>query len=210
MNKLFQFQGEEYGSIKECCEALGVNYGSFKDYRHRTGCTAEEALDGYFPGAEHRPTQKFFYNGQGYPSVKACCEALRISYASVMCYRHDTDCTTAEAIDHILAVVYASRQGFVYNGQHYESINACCRALRIPSSAVFTHRKRTGCTVEDAITHYRLPANLQLLYTGRTTGKIYYSGTCRTCKRKLLLTEDELESFAHSDEFCENHLIPWD
>lgn len=225
----FVYNGESYDSVSACCVSFGVSHGSVIWWRNKTGCTSEEALDRILKNKKVRQSDElqsckqtrkprgnprgnhskvFRFDGVCYDSFKACCIAKNLNYSTVSAYKRRTGCTPEEALEH-----YINRgkrkDGFVYNGKTYSSVDACCNSFGLCHSLVVYWKNKTNCTIEEAITHCLLPTKLKLLYTGRTTGKMYYSGTCRTCKRKLLLAEDELESFAHSDEFCEAHLLPW-
>lgn len=194
------YNGVEYPSWRVCCETLGLNYSSIRESKSRNGWSWEEAID-------KRPSRKVIYGEKSYPSWYSCCTQLGVKYDSVKKYRYKMKCAWATAIDHYIAL--EPKQGFTYDGKTYPSLKLCCAELGISYSSVFYYRGKVGCTTEEAITHYLKPANIKFLYNGRTTGKAYYSGICRTCKRKLLLTEDEVQNFTHSDEFCKDHLLPW-
>lgn len=204
----FVFRGEWYPDMKTFCAMFGITYNTVFTYRKRKRCSTEEAIAHCLEAGPKNT--KFVYRGQTYPSVKDCCVAVGVPYNAVKARCCRTGCTAEDAIDYYLEQGYKPRRGFFYNGQIYPSRTACCESQGISYSSVNDYCHSTGCTWEEAITHFRLPFKLKPLYTGRTTGKTYYSGTCRTCKRKLLLAEEEIEGFVHSDEFCENHVIPWE
>ncbi len=118
------------------------------------------------------PKQPITYNSERYPSIKDCCETLKINCHSVRNYRNRTGCTTIEAINYFVQLKEQGKQrrvgAFTYKGKEYPSLKACCEALEICRDSVRYYQKRTGCTTIEAIDY---------LHTPRNTGKAQHAET---------------------------------
>ncbi len=210
------YHGIEYHSLPACCKALGINNDSVRMYCRRTGCITEEAIGHFVQRKEQgkiRRVEAITYHGIEYPSLKACCEVLEINYGSVRIYRTRTGCTTEEAIDHHVQIKEQGKarnvETVTYKGAKYRSLKTCCKVLGINPSSIYHYRKRTGCTIEEAIDYLLQPRNIKFAYNHRVTGEPYYECRCPKCQRYLFVSQSMLEDFTHSEDFCKRQENPY-
>ena len=137
---LFCFEGVYYDNMLHACKELGIPYR--KAYRYYSehkeeGCTRQEALQAV------RELEKgtFFFRGERYKDVAACCEAFGLNANNVRGYAQRKDCDSQTAIEHYLKNGQPKRTKVtVFRGVSYSSQAECAKAFGIDRGGVNTIR----------------------------------------------------------------------
>lgn len=106
---------------------------------------------------------KFEYNGKMYASKKECCEALGISYRSVLSYRYEKNCRFEEAIDHF--VERSQQKKFVFRNRKWLNLHNCCQFYGLNEDSVKNYMWNSHCSPAEAVGHHlKAKKDLEFVY----------------------------------------------
>ncbi len=95
-----QYEGIRYSTLKECCDQTGLNYNAIAEIRRTQGCSAEDAVKQFVE--KRKNAREVSYDGKSYPSIKACCKEIGVSYSAVCYYVKTHKCSVSEGIEAIV------------------------------------------------------------------------------------------------------------
>lgn len=99
----FFYEGNKYISLGQCCEFYGINESSVRSRAWRKKRTWEEAVKYYIQKKEtEAPKMQFFYKGEKYKSVSACCAGYGVNASSVRNRAKTTECSIEESLEHFI------------------------------------------------------------------------------------------------------------
>ncbi len=167
--KVTDYKGEHYTSVKKMCEAYGVNQGTYYS-RLNKGMTMEQALSVNPVRHQGRPTVEVTdHKGQTFPSVKAMCDAYGVNYCTYR-QRLGNGASLEEAL-----TTPRGRKGSTMDhlGNTYETVKDMCDAYGV-SLSTYRARVRQGLSLEEALT--KAPAEDEILNDSLTP---VLSGPCK-------------------------------
>lgn len=144
----FEYDGMLYKSKKNCCEQLGLEYGSVLGYRRVNNCSFTEAID-HFKGLQEE--QQFIFRNRKWLSLQTCCDYYGLNKYSVLHYKYDYGFTIQESLEK--AIKHAEQLKFKYKGKTYPSFPQCCKQMGIPTNTVRKCMKETGRSKAVALTY---------------------------------------------------------
>ena len=77
----FTFKGTEYPSLRACCKKYGIEDACVRQRARDKNCSIEESFEHFMTRKRKKmlDNPEFDYHGTLYPSLKECCEKLKIS-----------------------------------------------------------------------------------------------------------------------------------
>lgn len=144
----FEYDGMLYKSKKNCCEQLGLEYGSVLGYRRVNNCSFTEAI-AHFKGLQEE--QQFIFRNRKWLSLQTCCDYYGLNKYSVLHYKYDYGFTIQESLEK--AIKHAEQLKFKYKGKTYPSFPQCCKQMGIPTNTVRKCMKETGRSKAVALTY---------------------------------------------------------
>ena len=103
----FTFKGTEYPSLRACCKKYGIEDACVRQRARDKNCSIEESFEHFMTRKRKKmlDNPEFDYHGTLYPSLKECCEKLKISKNSVVSKSRRSGCSLQEAVEY-----YAKKQ----------------------------------------------------------------------------------------------------
>ena len=95
----FTFKGTEYPSLRACCKKYGIEDACVRQRARDKNCSIEESFEHFMTRKRKKmlDNPEFDYHGTLYPSLKECCEKLKISKNSVVSKSRRSGCSLQEA-----------------------------------------------------------------------------------------------------------------
>lgn len=98
----FTFKGMEYPSLRACCKKYGIEDACVRQRARDKNCSIEESFEHFMTRKRKKmlDNPEFDYHGTLYPSLKECCEKLKISKNSVVSKSRRSGCSLQEAVEY--------------------------------------------------------------------------------------------------------------
>ena len=98
----FTFKGTEYPSLRACCKKYGIEDACVRQRARDKNCSIEESFEHFMTRKRKKmlDNPEFDYHGTLYPSLKECCEKLKISKNSVVSKSRRSGCSLQEAVEY--------------------------------------------------------------------------------------------------------------
>ena len=98
----FTFKGAEYPSLRACCKKYGIEDACVRQRARDKNCSIEESFEHFMTRKRKKmlDNPEFDYHGTLYPSLKECCEKLKISKNSVVSKSRRSGCSLQEAVEY--------------------------------------------------------------------------------------------------------------
>ena len=98
----FTFKGTEYPSLRACCKKYGIEDACVRQRARDKNCSIEESFEHFMTRKRKKmlDNPEFDYHGPLYPSLKECCEKLKISKNSVVSKSRRSGCSLQEAVEY--------------------------------------------------------------------------------------------------------------
>ena len=98
----FTFKGTEYPSLRACCKKYGIEDACVRQRARDKNCSIEESFEHFMTRKRKKmlDNPEFDYHGTLYPSLKECCEKLKISKNSVVSKSRRSGCGLQEAVEY--------------------------------------------------------------------------------------------------------------
>lgn len=98
----FTFKGMEYPSLRACCKKYGIEDACVRQRARDKNCSIEESFEHFMTRKRKKmlDNPEFDYHGTLYPSLKECCEQLKISKNSVVSKSRRSGCSLQEAVEY--------------------------------------------------------------------------------------------------------------
>ena len=98
----FTFKGMEYPSLRACCKKYGIEDACVRQRARDKNCFIEESFEHFMTRKRKKmlDNPEFDYHGTLYPSLKECCEKLKISKNSVVSKSRRSGCSLQEAVEY--------------------------------------------------------------------------------------------------------------
>lgn len=98
----FTFKGTEYPSLRACCKKYGIEDACVRQRARDKNCSIEESFEHFMKRKRKKmlDNPEFDYHGTLYPSLKECCEKLKISKNSVVSKSRRSGCSLQEAVEY--------------------------------------------------------------------------------------------------------------
>lgn len=98
----FTFKWTEYPSLRACCKKYGIEDACVRQRARDKNCSIEESFEHFMTRKRKKmlDNPEFDYHGTLYPSLKECCEKLKISKNSVVSKSRRSGCSLQEAIEY--------------------------------------------------------------------------------------------------------------
>lgn len=98
----FTFKGTEYPSLRACCKKYGIEDACVGQRARDKNCSIEESFEHFMTRKRKKmlDNPEFDYHGTLYPSLKECCEKLKISKNSVVSKSRRSGCSLQEAVEY--------------------------------------------------------------------------------------------------------------
>ena len=98
----FTFKGAEYPSLRACCKKYGIEDACVRQRARDKNCSIEESFEHFMTRKRKKmlDNPEFDYHGTLYPSLKECCEQLKISKNSVVSKSRRSGCSLQEAVEY--------------------------------------------------------------------------------------------------------------
>ena len=101
----FTFKGMEYPSLRACCKKYGIEDACVRQRARDKNCSIEESFEHFMTRKRKKmlDNPEFDYHGTLYPSLKECCEQLKISKNSVVSKSRRSGCSLQEAVEYYVS-----------------------------------------------------------------------------------------------------------
>lgn len=98
----FTFKGTKYPSLRACCKKYGIEDACVRQRARDKNCSIEESFEHFMTRKRKKmlDNPEFDYHGTLYPSLKECCEKLKISKNSVVSKSRRSGCSLQEAVEY--------------------------------------------------------------------------------------------------------------
>lgn len=98
----FTFKWTEYPSLRACCKKYGIEDACVRQRARDKNCSIEESFEHFMTRKRKKmlDNPEFDYHGTLYPSLKECCEKLKISKNSVVSKSRRSGCSLQEAVEY--------------------------------------------------------------------------------------------------------------
>lgn len=98
----FTFKGTEYPSLRACCKKYDIEDACVRQRARDKNCSIEESFEHFMTRKRKKmlDNPEFDYHGTLYPSLKECCEKLKISKNSVVSKSRRSGCSLQEAVEY--------------------------------------------------------------------------------------------------------------
>ena len=98
----FTFKGTEYPSLRACCKKYGIEDACVRQRARDKNCSIEKSFEHFMTRKRKKmlDNPEFDYHGTLYPSLKECCEKLKISKNSVVSKSRRSGCSLQEAVEY--------------------------------------------------------------------------------------------------------------
>ena len=211
-----KYNGEIYKSLRQACEAAGVNHIYIVRYRDRRNCSTQEAFDSYLagkrgntlknPGGSELGVVQLSQIGRAAPIeldgvvYRSAAEAIRVlglSVGRITYLRRVRGCSTAEAVEAAYTEEFADkswsetelemlRTQYWYKGSDIPELRKHRTSGAIRAMAI-----RQGLT-----SNAKYLGNEQISHVATTCGKAVYV-ECAICNEVFLIPESEIMEFTH-------------
>ena len=146
----FVYEGNEYRSVEECCDEMGVSYCAVTTAVSRNGITHEEAIE------KQLAKKPFEFNGEIFKTRNEACRKYGVPFANVRSKAERYGISFAEALQSEAEKPFNPNGNAVeYEGRLWKSKRALAKSYGIITETANACAKSKGLSFTEALTYLR-------------------------------------------------------